>query len=59
MTTRKNLLSRDHKTRTEKCKGRMVDPPESYGKWAYWWAGSSIQDRGWRNRPRTRKEDRP
>ena len=50
MTTDKKpkYLYTPHKCRVENCKGRLVDPPETYSKWAYWWG---LPHRGWRNKP--------
>jgi len=42
-------LSKPHKCFTAKCKGTLVDPPNTYGKWAYWWGDGS---NGWHNSPK-------
>jgi hypothetical protein len=41
-------LNTDHKCLARKCKGTKVDPPESYGTWAYWWAATK---NGWHSQP--------
>jgi hypothetical protein len=46
-------LDVDHKCVAAKCPGVLVDPPESYGKWAYWW-GNEKGRRGWHNKPNPR-----
>lgn len=46
-----NWRERDHKTRTATCKGVLVDPPHTYGEWAYWWANSTLEEAGWHNAP--------
>lgn len=42
MATKQNIRE-PHRTRFAKCKGRLADPPEAFGEWAYWWADGS----GW------------
>ena len=44
MSSRQDVKTH-HKTRTDKCKGRLLDSEESYGKWAYWCPNRKIA--GW------------
>lgn len=56
MSSKKDL-SKPHRALTAKLKGTMVDPPETYGTWAYWWGDvENPRDSGWHNAPRP-KED--
>jgi hypothetical protein len=51
MSTKTNL-SKPHKCLFANCKGTLLDPPESYGKYAYWWGDTVTKDQGWHNKPK-------
>lgn len=38
MTQYTQAMERCKKTRAATCKGKLADPLEQYGKWAYWCA---------------------
>jgi hypothetical protein len=42
------MKDKPHKTRIENCQGKLAEPRESYGKWAYWWG---TDKGGWHSRP--------
>lgn len=45
----KNDISKPHKCLVKTCKGRLLEPIENYGKWAYWHGdGHPI---GWHSKP--------
>ncbi|QIG71219.1 hypothetical protein EVB32_112 [Rhizobium phage RHph_TM39] len=52
MSSRQDL-STPHRCLVSKCKGSLVDPKDSYGKYAYWWGKvDHPRDSGWHNAPR-------
>jgi hypothetical protein len=52
MSSRKKI-DEDHKCVASKCKGILVDPPESYGHWAYWYGDKKD---GWHSKPQKKKK---
>jgi len=51
-------LDKPHKCVFAKCKGRLKDPKENYGHWAYW---DHINKNGWLAKPpaEEKKNDTP